>query len=328
MNKHAHISLAFFYISALLGAGFATGKELFFYFYRFGIISGTLGLIFASFLFGLSSYKILQITDKYKIYGYKNFLQTLLGKKVGNFTYTLNLSFFILLLSAMLAAFGEIVFNLTGLNAIWGNLALTIFVYCILLSGNEIISDISNFLCPVMVIGCCYLGIKIICNSTIYTYGICFKPSVLMSSVIYVSYNMLTAAAILCEQKICRLSKKQMILTSIVIGACIFISGSLCGIATLFADNPFSPLPIYSCIKSEGTLSIIYIIVLSAALITTALGNGFCLTSGCMKNSSICMIAFLLSLFGFNDLVEKGYFVFGLLGVGILFAVLFCAKNL
>ena len=72
--------ILFTIIGALVGAGFASGQEIYLFFYRFGI-NGLLGIILCSFIFGLIIYKSLMIIKDNEINTYNDFLNIIFANK-------------------------------------------------------------------------------------------------------------------------------------------------------------------------------------------------------------------------------------------------------
>ena len=89
-------------IGALIGAGFASGQEIYSFFYSYGMI-GLIGLIITFVLIGITIYKSLKIICKNKIDNYDEFLKIFIkNEKVTNnnifitiFITLVNFSFFI-----------------------------------------------------------------------------------------------------------------------------------------------------------------------------------------------------------------------------------------
>ena len=72
MKMQKILKISFLYVSALLGAGFATGRELYVYFFSYGAASGYIGLFAAALLFGYTAYKVsvLAKANNLKTYDY------------------------------------------------------------------------------------------------------------------------------------------------------------------------------------------------------------------------------------------------------------------
>ena len=70
------LKVVFVIIGTLIGAGFASGQEMYVFFFSYGM-EGLIGIIISSLLMGLIIYKTLGILDKYEIRTYKDFLDIL-----------------------------------------------------------------------------------------------------------------------------------------------------------------------------------------------------------------------------------------------------------
>src|SRR5690554_6129800 len=80
MNKD-DIKLAFTYVGALVGAGFASGQELVRFFVRFGTY-GLWGIVFAGISFALMGALVILLTNKIQANDYSMLLRTAFPKKI------------------------------------------------------------------------------------------------------------------------------------------------------------------------------------------------------------------------------------------------------
>ena len=67
------ISITLVIIGALIGAGFASGQEIFSFFYIYGK-NGIYGILIMSILIGIFIYKSLKIIYQKQVYNYNDFL--------------------------------------------------------------------------------------------------------------------------------------------------------------------------------------------------------------------------------------------------------------
>ena len=67
------LKVVFVIIGTLIGAGFASGQEIYTFFFSYGI-KGILGIIISSTIIGLTIYKTFKIIEKNNIKNYKEFL--------------------------------------------------------------------------------------------------------------------------------------------------------------------------------------------------------------------------------------------------------------
>ena len=74
------LKVVFVIIGTLIGAGFASGQEIYLFFFSYGI-KGIVGIIVSSILMGVVIYKTLIIVDKYQLKNYKEFLNVYMSKE-------------------------------------------------------------------------------------------------------------------------------------------------------------------------------------------------------------------------------------------------------
>ena len=77
------LKIVFVIIGTLIGAGFASGQEIYLFFFSYGI-KGILGLLISSLLISLVIYKILKIVKERKIENYRQLLDILIQPKRSN----------------------------------------------------------------------------------------------------------------------------------------------------------------------------------------------------------------------------------------------------
>ena len=76
------LKIVFVIIGTMIGAGFASGKEIYLFFFSFGI-EGIIGLLISAVITGITIYKTLEIINKNNIKTYKEFVYYL-GKRKNN----------------------------------------------------------------------------------------------------------------------------------------------------------------------------------------------------------------------------------------------------
>ena len=74
------LKAVFVIIGTLIGAGFASGQEIYIFFYQYGI-NGILGIIISSIILGLVTYKVLCICKENEVTNYKSFLKGFIKKE-------------------------------------------------------------------------------------------------------------------------------------------------------------------------------------------------------------------------------------------------------
>ena len=71
------LKIVFVIIGTLIGAGFASGQEMYIFFFSYGL-EGIAGLFVSNILMGIIIYVSLKIINKYKIKNYKEFLNIII----------------------------------------------------------------------------------------------------------------------------------------------------------------------------------------------------------------------------------------------------------
>lgn len=74
------LKVIFVIIGTMIGAGFASGQEMYLFFFSYGI-KGLIGILISSVIIGFVIYKTFQIVNKYGVDTYKDFLDILIQKR-------------------------------------------------------------------------------------------------------------------------------------------------------------------------------------------------------------------------------------------------------
>ena len=146
------ISITLVIIGALIGAGFASGQEIFSFFYIYGK-NGIYGILIMSILIGIFIYKSLKIIYQKQVYNYNDFLNLFIkNTKIRNVilwivNVLLLVSFYI-----MVAGFGAYLEQEINLNNFIGSSILAIL--CIILFKTNIngIVKINEILIPILIL--------------------------------------------------------------------------------------------------------------------------------------------------------------------------------
>ena len=295
------------YICTVLGAGFATGRELIVYFVKYGLW-GFIGIIIASFLFGFTAYKALKK-------GYKSISDVADGR----ITYMLTFMFLIVLYSAMLSACGELVQKIFDIPYISGTIAIALITYITVKFKS--IGDVSIILCPIMIVTALITGIYIMTNGNYLPVNTDINLCCIPSAFIYAAYNIITAAAVIITEG----DKKSALKTAVISGILIGFVATVLSLPLYFNFEliKHESLPLLALLPKGSIITYGYIFMLMCAIFTTAVSN--CLSAAEHTKLSpllITLTALLLSFIGFSNIVDKVYFVFGIMGLGIMFKLI------
>lgn len=142
--------IAFTYIGTVVGAGFASGREIIEFFVQYGV-QGFVGILFASFLFIWSGIQVMLVAHHIKATSYHDISKYLFGKPLGT---TFNIILLIILIgttSVMLAATGSIFvesFQLSPQIGIWLSM---ICIYIVTVRGLHAIHSVNSFFVPILI---------------------------------------------------------------------------------------------------------------------------------------------------------------------------------
>ncbi|WP_053955083.1 hypothetical protein [Inediibacterium massiliense] len=336
MRKNV-LKVASIYIGTLIGAGFASGQEVVYFFTRNGM-NGLYGVILTSILFSLfGSFVLLQV-HKYKITSYHDFVISFFGKFVGKgiewFLSLLLLSFY----CVMLAGSGALFEEYFGYSKEIGILFMSMICFFTFIFSMNGLALVNSVIVPLMMIGIICIGIFTAKESNgfinIFYEGYEGGGNWITSSLLYVSYNMISAAVVLSAMYPL-LSHKKVALGGGILGGALlgcmllflFLPTYLC--YTQIKDAQIPMMAIASLVSTKAKS--MYGILLWGAMLTTAIANGFVLIQTLEQKIRIkhifvcilfCIITIPLSQFGFKRLVHTLYPFFGYMGFFILFIAL------
>ena len=178
-------------IGALIGAGFASGQEIYSFFYSYGGV-GLIGIIVTCILISLTIYKSLKIIYINEIDNYDKFLKIFIkNEKV---TKVINVVINILLLVTfyiMIAGFGAYFDQELGINRLIGSIVLAIMTAVVFFSSVKGVLRVSEFIVPVLIIFIVVIGGKNLLTLNTEIEIPFIKKGWLLSSITYCSYNMI-----------------------------------------------------------------------------------------------------------------------------------------
>ncbi len=308
------LKCGFVYAGAVIGAGFASGKELWQFFGRFGS-AGIAGLLFSFLLYFFLGLTVFEIVSKK--------VEKTSCSPIDRIINSLNLVFMFALLVSMTAAAGSLSSLILGLSPVFGSFIFTLIIYICSLGGKTVFVGINSALTPVMTAYGVFLGLYI-CPPGVHLPKIYFHavPESLFSALIYVSYNILTLYAIMLPIKN-KLKTPVSRFTAALTGSLIMFILGVC---------LFPPIVIYCNISEKSLLPLLSVIkglrldilfalctlLLFSTVFTTAIGNFFGLAespSVRIPKNLILLSAFFFSLIGFSNIISTIYPIFGILGL-------------
>ncbi len=333
MGKKARslLNIASIYFGAVLGAGFASGGELLEF---FGVFKnrGIIGVLVASALFSLLGKEILSKSFFLKEKTVQNYLETVFKKPLARFLSVVMTFFLAVTFCVMLSGSGAF-FSQRFSLPIWVGVllmdALCLLVFMFDLKG---LSALSVAVTPLMFFGMIYVCLYGLFNES----RAAFLPAVnhdglfLPYAFFYVGYNMLTAAAVLVPTSALADNEKTAGRGGVLGGIMLGCTALLCVLVLVGHESLWlSPLPMLLLSAEAGEMAhILYSLVLFCAMLTTAVSAGFSLIADLSRIGgkgaavTVCLAALPLSFVPFSLLVRYLYPAFGILGLILIFGIL------
>lgn len=151
------LKVVFVIIGTLIGAGFASGQEIYIFFFSYGI-NGLIGIIISSVLIGITIYKTFKISKKNNTKNYKEFLNYLIKnekiKKIANIIVNI---FILASFYVMIAGFGAYLEQELKINGIIGSTILAILCLIIFKSNVKGFVKVNCILIPILIIIVTYI---------------------------------------------------------------------------------------------------------------------------------------------------------------------------
>ena len=313
-------------MGALIGAGFASGQEIYSFFYSYGSI-GIIGIVITCSLISFAIYKSLKIICTNKINNYDEFLRVFIkNEKV---TKAINTILNILLLVTfyiMIAGFGAYFEQEIEVNKIIGSSILAILSAIVFFTSVKGVLKVSEYIVPVLIIVIVLIG-----GMNLLTINPELEISVikkwwLLSSATYCSYNMILLIPILISirKQITKTENIKYIVILCVI--LMMIMSMLIYMLLMKADVEISTLEmptVYVIRTFFSEYKTIYAFIILASIFTTAISIGIGFLQNVSKNKKsyaqfvvfMCITSLIISNFGFSKLVNFVYPLFGYIGI-------------
>ena len=326
----------FLLIGTFVGAGFASGKEIFNFFTLYSF-NGLISIFIFSLLIFLLINKCLKIKTNLKINSYNEFIFYL--EKKYNF---LNHKFFLFMINIFLASSFYIMiialsslfnyqFNVTNFLTVF--IAIFICFFIFYKKNINFIFLINSILMPILILfifSLCLFNINLNNINFNQIINSCNIFTAIFMGLLYFSYNSLLLVPIIFDLKITE--KNNNFKISFIFSLIFFLITFLINLLLLYYYNLIYnlELPIlYISNTSIKIFSFLYFFIILSAIFTTMISSGYSFINNFNKNNfKIKLIVFLLfsfifSIFSFSSLINFFYPLFGLIGFTQIFLILF-----
>ena len=324
------LKAVFVIIGTLIGAGFASGQEIYIFFYQYGV-NGILGIIISSLLLGFVTYKVLCICQENELANYKSFLKRIIKKEkyLEIFNTIMNI-FIIITFYIMIAGFGAYFEQQLGIHFFIGSMILALICYFVFLKDVSGLIKVSQYIVPLLIGSLFIVGICVIDSENILEISHYVSKNTswkwILDSVLYGSYNTILLIPVLIALRNLVNNKKEIgiisILTTILIMVLSFIVYFILTKVDVDIKNLEMPA-IYVVSKISPIFEYIYGFIILSSILTTSISLGTSLLENIAHSKKkykqyatlICISAVLVSNIGFSNLVNLLYPIFGYIGL-------------
>ncbi len=335
------------YIGTVVGAGFASGREIYQFFVRFGNL-GYIGIGIATILFAWFGFRMMKLGRILGAVSFRDMNAFLFGRWFSHIIDILSVIMLFGVTVAMLAGAGELFKERLGLHFMLGVIGTVIIAFLTLIKGMAGILESNTIIVPVMVTFVIYAFFH-----TLFDVGFIhpvlvashvapspFPFPMFVSSLVYSALNIGLSAGILVplgsQVNDDSILKRGAFLGALGLGIMlVFVTFSL------FAYGPdvfkYEVPMAFVSTKLGPILQWLFVIVLWGEIFSTLVGNVYGLSAQLtgrsqrlitMYTGSLLIVAVLCSQIGFSNIVAYGYTIFGWVSLLILLALCKPLKNM
>ena len=320
------------FVGTVVGAGFASGQEIYRFFSIQGL-QGFLGVLCSIFLLGAFGEKVYRIGLAIKPKSYKEFFAFCLGP-VWSGTADLMISIFLIILVGVMFAGSGAIFTEIGLGY-WTGIALSIIVVILILFQELPGLIFANLIIvPLMFTGTLVVAIFAIQNRCAESLPNTADFSWILAALQFSSYNLVLAIPVLLS-----LAKKYPWLTHLKSGGWLggLVLGIMAGlihwsIIFHYTHLQESPLPMMDLARIAGKgVYWVYALVLWCEMLTTLLADIYGVAQRLVAATGwkfrfwvvvLTLTGVLIGEIGFSNLVAKFYPLFGYFCLVVLFLMM------
>ena len=333
--------VVFVIIGTFIGAGFASGQEIYLFFFKYGI-NGIIGILISSLILGIIISKTLKIIKENNIQSYKEFLDNIINKKYSikikqhkneKLTQFINIvvnTFILVTFFIMIAGFGTYFTQQFGLNQLIGSSILALITYIILNTNVKGVVKASEIIVPILIISVITIGLMNLNNLPLLQIKKYLIQNnnleFILEAILYASYNSILLIPVLITLNKYIKSKKQTtiigIISAVIISTMSILIFLLLTKVDVNIENLEMPI-VYVVSNMLEILEYIYGFIILGSIFTTTISLGVSFLQNTSKNKKsytqvaliMCITSVIVSKIGFSNLVNMLYPIFGYLGI-------------
>jgi uncharacterized membrane protein YkvI len=338
-NWGAAFQIAAVYVGTVVGAGFATGREIVEFFSRFGFI-GLIGMLLSGYILIFLGSKLMVISARINAKSYEDFNEFLFGKTFGK---VINLLLLIMLLgvcAVMLAGAGAVFQEQLGMSKAIGVIITILLSIVVMMVGIKALFAVNTLVVPLM-ITFSFILMVLSLRLPHFLEQLLYIPYVedgwkaVVSPFSYTAFNLALAQAVLVPVAAEVKDEKTIKVGGMLGGAALTII-LIAGHLTLIMLPNFMSYEIPMAIVMKNLASGLYwifVLVIYGEIFTSIIGNVYGLEKQLKKYiaipkmitvAGIFLITYLLSLFEYGRLLSYLYPIFGY--ISLVFIILLWMK--
>lgn len=325
--------LAFVYVGTVVGAGFATGREIVEFFLRFGW-PGLAGILISGLMFTFLGAKMMLIAVRINAKSYQELNQYLFGHTLGKFVNVFMLVILLGVTSVMLSGAGAIFEEQLGFSNQAGMIATIALSLFVMMKGVKGIFGVNVIVVPLLLL----FTVIVLFDSFIFrgpeihnlAAFSAAKPNWILSAVSYGAFNLSLAQAVLVPIA-SELKSERLIIKGALIGGCLLtlvLIASFLSLSTL-PDVLLYEVPMAQVVFIvQHSVHIIYLFIIFGEVFTSVIGNLYGLEKQIneylhMKSLYVFMFIlltiYLTGQIGYGKLISTIYPLFGQLSLVFIF---------
>lgn len=338
-NWGAAIQIAAVYVGTVVGAGFATGREIVEFFSRFGFI-GLIGMLMSGYILIFLGSKLMIISARINAKSYEEFNEYLFGKKIAKVINLLLMFMLIGVCAVMLSGAGAVFEEQLGIPKLVGVLLTIALSIIVMFIGIKALFAVNTFVVPLMLV---FSFILLILSLKLPNFmdQLLFIPyvrdgwSAVVSPFSYTAFNLSLAQAVLVPVA-AEVKDERAIKRGAMLGGAALTIILIASHMTLIMLPNFTvyeiPMAVIMKTLVPGLYGI-YVLIIYGEIFTSIIGNIFGLEKQIKKYIAlpkmvivmgIFMICYLLSFINYSSLLSYLYPLFGY--VSLLFIILLWMK--
>ena len=338
-NWGAALQIAAVYVGTVVGAGFATGREIVEFFSRFGFI-GLISILMSGYIFIILGSKAMRIAARIQASSYQELNEYLFGKLFGTIINILMLLMLLGVCAVMLAGAGAVFEEQMGLSRDIGIIITIGLSIVVMIVGIKGLFAVNTFVVPMM-IAFSFLLLIISIKLPNFTEQLLYIPyaedgwKAVVAPFSYAALNLTLAQAVLVPVA-AEIKDDQTIKWGGILGGAaltvILISSHMT--LVMLPNLEAFEIPMAVIMKTiASSLFWIYVIIIYGEIFTSVIGNVFGIERQVRKYVSIptivtvsiiFVICYWISLINYGTLLSYLYPLFGY--ISLIFIILLWMK--